>query len=186
MSSWGAALDAVLHQRGGALFAYAFVLTGDPHAAEDLVQEALVRVFRKGRAPQSVDAAHAYVKRAIQTSFIDTHRRAQARPRPDDRTAERVAPDPTDAADLHAALMEAVLSLPPRERTCLVMRYFDGLSAVAIAEQLGIAAGSVRRYLHDGIATLQRTHGDFGLDPSDASEGGGESHVIVSTKGGRR
>ncbi|WP_062298123.1 RNA polymerase sigma factor [Demequina maris] len=186
MSGWGVALDRVLRERGGALFAYAYVLTGDPHTAEDLVQEALVRVFARGRAPETVDAAHAYVKRAIQTSSIDGHRRARARPQRDDRVADRVSPDPTDAADLHEALMDAVLSLPPRERTCVVMRYLDGLSAVAIAEQLGLAPGSVRRYLHDGIATLRRTHGDFGLDPRDAADGGAAHHVVITAKGGAR
>ncbi|WP_296667592.1 sigma-70 family RNA polymerase sigma factor [Demequina sp.] len=186
MAGWGDTLGTLMRERGGALFAYAYVLTGDPDAAEDLVQEALVRVFKRGRAVMTLDASHAYVKRAIQTAFIDTHRRATARPQRDNRDAESVAPDPTRASSLHQALVEAVLSLPPRERTCVVMRYFDGLSSVAIAQELGIAPGAVRRYLHDAIATLQRTHGDFGLDPADAAEGGVEHHALVTTKGGRR
>ncbi|WP_062385995.1 RNA polymerase sigma factor [Demequina iriomotensis] len=186
MSSWRDTLEAVMRERGGALFAYAYVLTGDGDDAQDLVQEALVRAFRRRGAPQGIDAAHVYVKRAIQTTFIDTHRRAQARPQRDHREAERIAPDPTAAADTLDALMDAVTSLPPRERTCIVMRYLDGLNATAIAEELGLAPGSVRRYLHDGIATLRRTHGDFGLDPSDAATGGGSSTVIITSNGGAR
>jgi len=186
MTSWGDALDAVMRERGGALFSYAYVLTGSRPDAEDLLQEALVRAFRRGRKPQGVDATHAYVKKAMQTTFIDSRRRAAARPQRDDREADRVSPDPTAARDTADALMEAVLSLPPRERACVVMRYLDGLSAVAIGDELGIAGGTVRRYLHDAIVTLQATHGDFGLDPSDAADGGAEQHTVLISKGGAR
>lgn len=184
MATWGDMLDALVRERGGALFAYAYVLTGDSAAAEDLVQEALVRVFRKPRTPDGIDAAHAYVRRAIQTTFIDTHRRASARPQRDHRDAVELVPDPAPAADTADALGQALLTLPPRERACVVMRYMDGLSAPEIGEHLGIAAGSVRRYLHDGIRALQRTCGGFGIDPDDAA--GGESHVVVTTQGGAR
>ncbi len=185
MATWGDTLDAVVRERGGALFAYAYVLTGDAHRAEDLVQEALVRVFRRTRTPVGVDAAHAYVKRAVQTTFIDTHRRATARPQADSRGADRVVPDPTAAVDTAEALSQALLTLPPRERACVVMRHMDGLTATEIGHQLGIAPGSVRRYLHDGIRTLQRICGDFGIDPDDVGDDLAD-HVIVTTNGGTR
>ncbi|SEJ26647.1 RNA polymerase sigma factor [Demequina mangrovi] len=186
MNSWGDTLEAVVRERGGALYAYAYVLTGDVDGAQDLVQEALVRAFRRRGAPQGVDAAHAYVKRAMQTAVIDAHRRAQVRPQRDDRDAVRVSPDPADSAATLDALMDAVTSLPPRERTCLVMRYLDGLNATAIGAELGIAPGAVRRYLYDGLTTLRRTHGDFGLDPDDAVDGGSDHTVVITTRGGAR
>ena len=185
MARWSDMLDALVRERGGALYGYAYVLTGDPHAADDLLQEALVRSFKRGAGPESIDAAHAYVKRAIQTTLIDTHRRAAARPQRDARQADRIVPDPSGSAATRDALLAAVQSLPPRERTCLVMRYFDGLSAVTIAGELGLSAGTVRGYLSDAVARLHRTHADFGLDPTDAVEGGGE-HVVIVTNGGAR
>ena len=186
VADWAETLEALVRERGGALYGYAFVLTGDAHAADDLLQDALVRAFRSGRGTMPLDAAHAYVKRAMQTALIDGHRRASARPKRDDREADRVTPDPATASARRDALLAAVHALPPRERTCVVMRYFDGLNAASIARELGLAPGTVRRYLADGVATLSRRHGDFGLDPQDANDGDDEIQVIVQAKGGRR
>ena len=185
MSRWAEMLDTLMRERGRALFGYAYVLTGSADAAEDLMQDALVRAFKRGRGPESLDAAHAYVKRAIQTAAIDEHRRAAVRPARDGRQADRVVPDPTTASSTRTALREAILSLPPRPRTCLVMRYVDGMSAVAIGEELGIGAATVRKYLSEAVATLQRTHGDFGLDPGDVLDGGGDHTTVIVTGGSR-
>src|SRR5664279_201534 len=131
MSSWSRALDDLVRERGAALFGYAYVLTGNAADAEDLVQNALVRTFRTGRATRGLDATHAYVKRAIASAFIDGHRRSQARPQrasgdagdvaasPGSAVAHDHAPGVDEALDLH----RAILLLPPRERACVVLRY---------------------------------------------------------------
>ena len=72
MSDWAKTLDALLRERGGALFGYAYVLTGSAPQAEDLLQDALVRTFRSGRGTRDLNSAHAYVKRAITSAFIDS------------------------------------------------------------------------------------------------------------------
>ena len=73
------------------------------------------------------------------------------------------------ARDVHAALA----LLPPRERACVMLRYFDDLTVPQIGRQLGIAEGSVKRYLSDGIARLERSLGsleDASADsPSDVA-----------------
>ena len=157
MSDWASMLDRLVRDRGPALFGYAYVLTGDRDSAEDLLQDALVRTFRSGRALGDINTAHAYVKRAIATAFIDGGRRARTRPRSagidvHDRPAIAAVPDPAgavgDALDLRAAL----LTLPPRERACVVLRYLEDMTVAGVAGALGLAEGTVKRYLADGVA----------------------------------
>ncbi|WP_062304790.1 RNA polymerase sigma factor [Demequina subtropica] len=185
MSGWRETLDVLMRERGRALFGYAYVLTGNREQAEDLLQDALVRTFRTGRALRSVEAAHSYVKRAIATAYIDGGRRAAARPRTvgADADASRgrdlrmVAPDHgarvDQALDLHAAL----LTLSPRERACIVLRHLDELPLSEVAHTLGLAPGTVKRYLHDGIVKLRAVLPEVDLEDTEtvavhAREGG--------------
>jgi len=158
MSTWSRTLDALVRERGPALFGYAFVLTGSADAAEDLLQDALVRTFRSGRGSRDLNSAHAYVKRAISSAFIDSGRRSAARPRTvtqeglEPATTPDHAPASAAVADLHAAL----LTLPPRERACVVLRYLEDMPVASIAAELGLAVGSVKRYTADGVAKLRQ------------------------------
>lgn len=186
MSNWATTLDTLVRERGQALFGYAYVLTGSKDAADDLLQDALVRTFRKGRGDVPLNAAHAYVKRAMQTAMIDNHRRAQSRPARDERAGDRIEPDPTTASDTREALYQAVLSLPARERTCVVMRYFDGLNAASIATELGLMPATVRKYLSDAVAALAARGADFGLDHDDLMNGGYDAHIVIDSKGAKR
>jgi len=157
MSDWATTLDTLLRERGSALFGYAYVLTGSAPAAEDLLQDALVRTFRTGSGSRGLDSAHAYVKRAIATAFIDQGRRSAARPRTVTNAGLEAAPTPDHAAasdaatDLHAAL----LTLPPRERACVVLHYLEDLPVARVAAELKLAEGSVKRYLSDGVNRLR-------------------------------
>ncbi|WNM24433.1 RNA polymerase sigma factor [Demequina capsici] len=145
MSEWRGTLDQLVRERGRALFGYAYVLTGDRHDAEDLLQEALVRAFRAGAKARSVEVAHAYVKRSIATTFIDRSRRAAARPRSvgvgsDLREWGRVmasVPDHATRVELAVDLQSALLQLPPRERACIVLRFMEDMAVDAVAEALG-------------------------------------------------
>lgn len=221
MSTWATTLDTLVRERGQALFGYAYVLTGDRHTADDLVQDAIVRTFRKGRGNIPLNAAHAYVKRAMLTAFIDGRRRAKTRPAlvNDDmlaadagtggRSASRHAvggpgvtgrgagrpgagaerlnsdsftADPTRAADTRMDLYAAILTLPPRQRACLVMRYVDGLNAASIARELGLAAGTVRKYLSEAVGTLRDRAPQWAHDHDDVVEGGAEMAALGEIK----
>ena len=149
-----------MRERGQALFGYAYVLTGDRYEAEDLLQEALVRAFRSGRHASTLDAAHVYVKKAIGTAFIDRSRRTAARPRVVGQVADFAEPASAPWAledGVHGAmdLQAALLSLGSRARACIVLRYMEDLRVEEIANVLGIAPGTVKRYLADAIVRLR-------------------------------
>jgi len=153
-------LDGLVRVRGSALFGYAYVLTGDRNAADDLVQGALVRTFRKGRGDMPLNAAHACVKRSMLTSFIDGGRRPRARPAivHDAGVADGAwpaSPNPTAATDERMNLYRAITSLPPLQRACLVMRYVDGFNAASIARELNLAPGTMRKYFSEAVAALR-------------------------------
>lgn len=174
MARWHEALDAVMRERGGRLTAYGSLLVGTA-AAEDLVQDALIRAFSRGRDFGHVNAAEAYVRRVMATLSIDWHRAGVARTRREEASAGReVAAH--EAGEIEASLdvRAALLGLAPRVRACLVLRYFDDLTVAQISEQLGLAPGTVKRYLHDGARSL----GDMlGVDPEHTHE----DEVLVST-----
>ncbi|MDN4473834.1 RNA polymerase sigma factor [Demequina zhanjiangensis] len=182
MSDWRGMLDAVVRERGRALFGYAYVLTGDRDQAEDLLQDALVRAFRSGRRASSVEAAQAYVKRAIATAFIDRARRAAARPVAGGDLQDWVAytpktPDHAPRVEAALDLQSALLTLPPRERACVVLRYMDDMTVAAVADTLGLAQGTVKRYLSDAVGRLKEAMPEVVFAesesvPVDVREGG--------------
>lgn len=155
MARWEPVLDEVMRERAPRLLAYAALLTGSDADAEDILQEALVRSFSRGRSFDNTNVAEAYVRRAIPSVFIDRLRKRQAAERAHDKDAARAeravrGPDREVVMDVRAALA----TLPPRERACTVLRYYDDLTVPQIALELKIAEGTVKRYLADASARL--------------------------------
>lgn len=165
MARWEPVLDAVMRERGARLLAYARLLTGEDAEAQDVLQDALVRSFSRGRAFDDVNRAEAYVRRAIPTVFIDRMRKRDAGLRAHRRTRdpEPHAPDTAAVLDVRAALA----TLPPRERACMVLRFYDDLTVPAVAARLGLAEGTVKRYLADAsarMAAMLDAHADWDGD----------------------
>jgi len=152
MAAWKPILEELMRERAPRLLGYAVMLTGSPTEAEDLLHDAIIKTFGTGRSFGHVNAAEQYVRRAIQTTYIDRHRSRQALARALGRTRD---PDP-HVTDVDGGLdvQAALLQLPPRERVCVLMRFYDDLTVPQIARQLGIADGTVKRYLHHAAAKL--------------------------------
>lgn len=187
--TWSSVLDQLVRERGAALFGYAYVLTGSRADAEDLLHDALVRTFRRGRQARDLNSAHSYVKKAITTAFIDGHRRASVRPRRTDADIHDIPATALAAREDHAApasgmadLQAALLDLPRRERACVVLRHLEDWPVARIAAELGIAEGSVKRYISDGLARLRTTRPDLNPIPDD----GPETVSLVTRSGGTR
>jgi RNA polymerase sigma-70 factor (ECF subfamily) len=177
VSEWRTVLEALVRDRQGSLIGYASLYAADRAAAEDLVQEALVRVFARARDLRSVPAAEQYVRLAIRTSFID-HARKQKTWRGKEYlfASANAARGPEVPVQVGMDVRAALGTLSPRERACIVLRFFEDLPVAAIAQELGVGTGSVKRYLSDGSAKLRVTLTDSDLDDST------ESILVIGTK----
>ncbi len=149
-------VEALISTRGRALTGYAYLLCGNVEDAEDLVQDALVKTFARGRAGLRLESAEGYVRRAILTLYLDGWRR---RGRWAVRRHLLVAPPstagPEEGAAARADVVAALRHLPPQQRACVVLRFYEDLTVTEIAEQLGVAEGSVKRYLSTGVHRME-------------------------------
>lgn len=177
-AAWERVVTELVAQRGDALLRYAALLCGDRDDAADLVQEALVKTFGRLRNGFGVDSAEAYVRRVILNTHLDGGRRRSRWRRvapleyvPEQR--ESAAPAVDAKLDLHGELRK----LTPRERACLVLRYYDDLTVAAIAETLGISAGTVKRYLSDGLAKMAIALADDGTAADRLGPAGAASRI---------
>jgi len=152
MARWEPLLEQVMRERAPRLLAYAAMLTGDDAEAHDVLQDALVRSFSRGRRFDHVNQAEAYVRRAIPSVVIDRSRKFRPVPRDPAEHPHVAAPasDRDAVMDVRSALRE----LTPRERACIVLRFYDDLTVSQIAAHLGLADGTVKRYLSDASARL--------------------------------
>ena len=165
MRAWEDVLDDLVRHRGGALVRYATLLTGDRREAEDLVQDALLKSFGSGRALRDELAAEAYARRAILTIFLDgTRRRRRWSGVAHLLVPDEQAPDPMTGVRID--VQQALATLPPRLRACVVLRFYDDLTVPQIARDLDLAEGSVKRYLSDACERLEALLGPI----EDAAE----------------
>lgn len=150
--------------RGPALLRLAFVLTGDAHLAEDLVQNALTDTYRHWRRVRKAGHPDAYVRRILVNAHLTWCRRRSAGERPAADLPD--LPDRRDATDavLHRdALRRLLATLPARSRTVLVLRYYAELDDAAIGALLGLQESSVRSTASRALAILRA-----GRDPGAA------------------
>ena len=152
---WESVLAILVAERGDALARYAYVLCGNRDDAADLVQSALVATFGRLRNGFAIDRAEAYVRRAIASAYIDTGRRASRwRATAHLHASEVRVETPDTAIDRRLDVTAELNGLSPRERACVVLRYYGDQKVDDIAADLGISSGAVKRYLSDGLAKL--------------------------------
>ena len=143
--------------RSGALFRTAYLLTGDRHTAEDLVQSALVKTAAKWRSLRDPAAIEGYVRRVMYHEQVSWwRRRSRVAELPTGRPPERTEAGHADVADLRLVMRAALSRLTPRQRTMLVLRYFEDLSETEIARLLGVRVGSVRSQIHRSLERLRK------------------------------
>lgn len=170
MAAWTEQFDGLSRARYRSLVAYAQLLTGEPDRAQDLVHDALVKVFGKTHRFPSPGHAEAYVKKAIVSIFVDRKRHDSGTLRVLVRLADRdIAPDHGAEVDVRDEVHAALLSLSPRERACIVLRYYDDLTVSDVADALGISVGAAKRYLGDGREKLSCRLGDLNVEAPEGA-----------------
>ena len=151
-----AELDAWYRDHATHLLRLAVLACGDRAAAEDVVHDAFIRCVsaRPGPAP---GMERAYLRRAVLNLSSNVHR--WERRHRDDRLPVAAHGEPAEGAAVRADTAErvvtAVRGLPVRQRDCVLLRYFAGLSDAEVAETLGVSAGSVKTHLHRARSTLR-------------------------------
>lgn len=141
--------------RWAALVRTAHLLTGGPESGADLVQETLTKAYSRWDRVCRADVPEAYVRTMMFNAFIDARRLDSRRSAKDRLMVVRAEPayssDPTERIDL----WQLLTTLSPRERAVLVLRYYEDLREVEIAEVLGISTGSVKSYAHAALRKLR-------------------------------
>jgi len=147
---------AYVRERGEHRLRVAVLLTGDWHAAEDLVQASLVKLYRVWPRLEGGADPDAYLRRIM----INTHRswwRARwRRETPAAVLPERPADeDIADRQALGALVRQALARLPRQQRAVLVLRYCEDLPEAEVAALLGCTAGTVKTHAHRGLRALR-------------------------------
>lgn len=146
---------------GASLVRLARFFVDDRTAAEDLVQEAFIRFTRSAHRIRSPDAAPAYLRSIVLNLARDHNRRGLVSLRHHLPAVEDAASaeDELFASEERREVVEALRSLPLRQRDALVLRYFLDLGVDGIAETMQISRNSVKTHLKRGLATLEHALG---------------------------
>jgi RNA polymerase sigma-70 factor (sigma-E family) len=148
----------------------AWLLTADRHAAEDLLQEVLVRVYFKWDTIRG--HPEPYARRALVRHAINRHRYRQRRPEtftPPGR--EPAVPDIADRVALQRSVLAGLRALPRRQRAAVVLRYFEDMSEADAALVLGCTRSTVRAHACRGVARLREMLDGPGTEPVRPASG---------------
>lgn len=128
------------------LYRSAWLLCGDPHEAEDLVQETLGKVYDRwtSRFGRRIDNPAAYAQTTLTRTFLSSRRRRSSTERPYAELPEVAVDDGAELSEVRLALLEALGGLAAADRAVLVLRYLDDLSVDETAALMGTTAGAVR------------------------------------------
>ena len=158
-----AEFTAYLAARQPALLRTAYLLTGDRHQAEDVLQTSLAKLYLAWDRVRDRDSVDAYVRRIMVNENNSTWRRAwKRREHPTDEVPE-TAPvlDTYDEGRSHA-LWALVQTLPRKARAVVVLRYYEELCEAETADVLGISVGTVKSQTSRALAALrERTPADL-------------------------
>ena len=154
------AFGDLVESRSTALLRLAYGVVGDYQLAQDLLQEALVKVYVAWPRLRSRSAAEVYARRTIVTTAISWRRRRSFHEPPVETVPDSVSDlDEDDWFTTHDVLWQHVRRLPPRQRAALVLRYYEDLSEAETADLMGCSTGTVKSQLSAALSKLRERVG---------------------------
>ncbi|GIE87621.1 SigE family RNA polymerase sigma factor [Actinoplanes regularis] len=145
--------------RSSSMRATAYLLCGDWHRAQDLVQATFIKLYLRWNKVSRQESLDPYVRQVMIRIFIDEGRWGWwRRERPHDAPADRPAAPGAPVED-RLMLMRALAEVPARQRAVLVLRYWQDLSIEETAAALGVTTGTVKSQAARGLATLRAVIG---------------------------
>jgi RNA polymerase sigma-70 factor (sigma-E family) len=180
--------DELVVSRAYAMRRTAYLMCGDWHQAEDIVQVAFMKLYAVWHRVQRQEAFDLYLRTTVVRACIDEKRRARWRKETLPGSLPEVASvsgQPDEARDV---LVAALRRLAPGQRAVLVLRYFEDMSVQDTARALGCATGTVKSQTAKGLAAMRAMIGDFDVDVDDPADPGpprrsGHSSLGTRTEG---
>jgi RNA polymerase sigma-70 factor (sigma-E family) len=153
---------SLFEQEGQSLVRLARLFVDDRNAAEDLVQEAFIRLARSAHRIKDTSKAAPYLRSIVLNLARDDNRRGLVSLRHhlphDERRAS--TEDEIELREDQQQVIDALRDLPHRQRNALVLRYYEELGIDEIASAMGISRNSVKTHLKRGLASLEKGLGD--------------------------
>jgi len=151
----GGRLSDLYARHSPAIGRLAYLLTGDAHLAEDLTQEAFVRAFGRFRDLRQPESFEWYLRRTL-VNLTRSHFRRQRterdhlakQPRREDGVPE---PDPSE----RDAMWQTLQQLPPKQRTAIVLRFYEDLADAQVADAMQCPVGTAKSLIHRGLERLR-------------------------------
>ncbi|GLZ38425.1 SigE family RNA polymerase sigma factor [Actinokineospora sp. NBRC 105648] len=151
--------EEFVRDRTGVLLRYATALTCDPHQAQDIVQNVLLRAQQRWPRIVTLDSPVAYVNRMVTNEFLSWRRRRAASdvmvPHGGMDAFSPPLDDPTDAVDERQAVFAGIARLPRKQRAAVVLRYYANRSFAEIASELGCSEATARSHVSRALAALR-------------------------------
>jgi RNA polymerase sigma-70 factor (sigma-E family) len=133
----------------------AYLLCGDRHRAEDIVQATALNLYLKWSRARAADNIDGYVHRMLVREFLGQRRLGWARVLLTDRIPEHPTP-PSDDVENRDEVLAGLARLPAGQRAAIVLRYYSDLSVADTATALNCSVGNVKSQTARGLATLRR------------------------------
>jgi RNA polymerase sigma-70 factor (sigma-E family) len=158
--------EAFVSARAAALRRTAFLLCGDWHEAEDVVQTALTKLYLAWHRVEKRDGIDAYARQIVVRCLLDQRRRGWRRESPVGALPDRPVRE-ADGSDDRETLLAALATVPLQQRTVLVLRYWEDLSIAESARILRISEGAVKSATSRGLDNLRRSLPELSLSEED-------------------